>query len=116
MAPPHNRPARATRRRPPCAPLHLRLFQSESSRWNGPARRSFPILLQCRPASQIRRSGAREADQSLAAVGVNNFQCPSETTSTVPPDTLIAVSSSIAYVETGTLAAHLSMFAMELSS
>ena len=47
--------------------------------------------------------------------GVNSFQCPSEMTSTVPPVTLMAVWSSIAYPGTGTLPAHFSAPAMEFS-
>ena len=35
--------------------------------------------------------------QGLSAWGVSSFQCPSDTTSTVPSTTLTAVSSSIAY-------------------
>ena len=46
--------------------------------------------------------------------GVNSFQCPSETTSTVPSLTLMAVSSSIAYAGFGMPAAQLSASAMEL--
>lgn len=47
---------------------------------------------------------------------VNSFQCPSETTSTAPSTTLMAVSSSIAYAGTGMSAAHFSALAMVLSS
>ena len=47
--------------------------------------------------------------------GVNSFQWPSETTSTVPSTTFMAVWSSIAYIGTGTSAAILSALAMELS-
>jgi len=43
-----------------------------------------------------RRSRIGEVVQLLADLGVNNFQCPSEMTSMVRPDTLMAVSSSIA--------------------
>jgi hypothetical protein len=43
---------------------------------------------------------------------VKSFQCPSETTSTLPPVTLMAVWSSIAYVGAGILAAHCSAMAM----
>ncbi len=42
---------------------------------------------------------------------LNSFQWPRETTSTVPSVTLMAVSSSIAYVGTGSLAAYFSAFA-----
>jgi hypothetical protein len=45
----------------------------------------------------------------------NSFQCPSETTSTVPPVTLMAVWSSIAYAGPAISAAHLSAPAMVLS-
>ena len=45
----------------------------------------------------------------------NSFQCPSETTSTVPSTTCMAVSSSIAYAGTDMPAAHLSASAMEFS-
>jgi hypothetical protein len=48
----------------------------------------------------------------LAVLGVNNLQCPSETTSTLPSVTLMAVWSSIAYVGAGILAAHCSAMAM----
>ena len=43
--------------------------------------------------------------------GLNSFQCPSETISTVPSITLTTVSSSIAYVGTGSRPAHFSAFA-----
>jgi hypothetical protein len=43
---------------------------------------------------------------------VKSFQCPSETTSTLPSVTLMAVWSSIAYVGAGILAAHCSAMAM----
>src|SRR5262249_28071747 len=46
--------------------------------------------------------------------GVNSFQCPSETTSTVPSTTLMAVSSSIAYAGPCRSAAHFSALAMVL--
>jgi hypothetical protein len=42
----------------------------------------------------------------------NNFQCPSETTSTVPSVTLMAVWSSIAYAGPAISATHLSASAM----
>jgi hypothetical protein len=45
----------------------------------------------------------------------NSFQCPSETTSTVPSVTLMAVWSSIAYAGPAISAAHLSAAAMVLS-
>jgi hypothetical protein len=44
---------------------------------------------------------------------MNSFQCPSETTSTVPSTTLMAVSSSIAYAGPEIPAAHCSALAME---
>jgi hypothetical protein len=44
----------------------------------------------------------------------NSFQCPSETTSTVPSVTLMAVWSSIAYAGPEMPAAHCSASAMEL--
>lgn len=61
-------------------------------------------------AEYPRRS--RHLAAELAALGVNNLQCPSETTSTLPPVTLMAVWSSIAYVGAGILAAHCSAMAM----
>src|SRR4051812_16844292 len=48
-----------------------------------------------------------------AGHGVNSFQCPSETTSTVPSTTLMAVSSSIAYAGPDKPAAHRSAAAIE---
>ena len=54
--------------------------------------------------------------RSLAyGLGVNSFQCPSETSSTPSSVTLIAVWSSIAYAGFGIPAAHRSASAMELS-
>jgi hypothetical protein len=44
----------------------------------------------------------------------NGFQCPSETTSTVPSVTLMAVWSSMAYAGPAISAAHLSASAIEL--
>ena len=58
------------------------------------------------------RSGPLAQSQRL---GGNSFQCPSEITSTFPSTTLMAVSSSIPYVGTGTPAAHASTLARELS-
>src|SRR5581483_5311687 len=49
---------------------------------------------------------------SEASLGMNSFQRPSETTSTVPSITLMAVSSSIAYAGPEMSAAHLSAAAM----
>jgi hypothetical protein len=49
------------------------------------------------------------------AWGVNNFQCPSEMTSTVPSTILMAVSSSIAYAGPDKPAAHRSASAMVFS-
>jgi hypothetical protein len=53
--------------------------------------------------------------QVMPNQGVNSFQCPSETTSTIPSTTLMAVSSSIAYPGTRMPAAHLSASAMVFS-
>jgi hypothetical protein len=50
-------------------------------------------------------------DGAAPCQGVKSFQCPSETTSTLPSVTLMAVWSSIAYVGAGILAAHCSAIA-----
>src|SRR3954462_8412771 len=53
--------------------------------------------------------------RSLATrLGLHSFQCPSETTSTVPSTTVMAVSSSIAYAGPEMPAAHCSASAIEL--
>ena len=52
--------------------------------------------------------------QAMSYTGLNRFQCPSEITSTASPTTLMAVSSSIAYAGTDSLAAHFSAFASVL--
>src|SRR4051812_15904065 len=54
-------------------------------------------------------SSAQEGNRRQgSAHGVNSFQCPSETTSTVPSLTVMAVWSSMAYAGPGMPAAHLS--------
>ena len=61
-------------------------------------------------ASQKAMDRERSAGRPLCQ-GLNSFQCPSETTSTVPSTTFTAVSSSMAYVGTGSRPAHFSAFA-----
>src|SRR6266545_3662816 len=51
---------------------------------------------------------SHEPDSLATGLGLNSFQCPSETTSTVPSTTLMAVSSSIAYAGPEMPAAHCS--------
>ena len=75
--------------------------------WRGKGRRVPPdpnVSREGHRSRAIRRA-------SLRCQGLNSFQCPSETTSTVPSITLTAVSSSIAYVGTGRRPAHFSAFA-----
>jgi hypothetical protein len=49
------------------------------------------------PSGRVRAAVDAARAQGVHVVqGVNRFQCPSETTSTVPSVTLMAVSSSIA--------------------
>src|SRR6478672_11225657 len=60
-------------------------------------------------------STKRDRELLLAEVAyswVNNFQCPSETTSTAPSTTCMAVWSSIAYAGPEMSAAHFSAVAM----
>ena len=83
-----------------------------------------PTLRRTRWAAQLSAGRALVGDMSgrfatSIAIGrgyqENNFQCPSETISTVPSVTLMAVWSSIAYAGPAISAAHLSAAAMVLS-
>ena len=65
--------------------------------------------------TEARRLQTEFAELDCCALGANSFQCPSETTSTSPSTTLIAVSSSIAYAGFARPAAHRSASAMVFS-
>jgi hypothetical protein len=80
---------------------------------NTPAIRSPARLNRGASDAFVDNHGSNAISQGLGSPhqGLNSFQCPSETTSTVPSITLTAVSSSIAYVGTGSRPAHFSAFA-----
>jgi len=73
------------------------------------------LLYRCTRNTPSRHSG-RFATPIAVGRGYegNGFQCPSETTSTVPSVTLMAVWSSMAYAGPAISAAHLSASAIEL--
>jgi hypothetical protein len=66
--------------------------------WYNPA----PML--CHPMRPGRPQIASDRPSAPLRQGLNSFQCPSETTSTVPSITVTAVASSMAYVGTGSRA------------
>src|SRR5205807_4352821 len=105
-----------------CGPGHeLRVALGAAQRWPvrvnyrmGFLRSSGPVQGRDVVRTQrVRTGGARERPPRQDLEG-SSFQCPSETTSTVPSVTLKAVSSSIAYAGPGIWAAQLSASAIEL--
>jgi hypothetical protein len=73
----------------PCAKMPIR--------YGPPLTAAAPPIERTRPSIRAGSVAASTVSvQSLALVGVNNSQCPSEMTSMAPPETLIAVWSSIA--------------------